>query len=150
VTSVPSRDDVEAELWRAGVRSSYIMSRLMTVIDSYVFAQIRSHHPLEDAPQGPFAYLRPGESDMDQRVTRCSKCAHPKAWSHFGMDRTSPTGHKKTCKSCLRIRVRTAEQQWKCPYCKEKKPPGEFPPEKHKNPRVRVSCNTCTEKLPSS
>lgn len=145
MTSAVTLEDIKAELYRAGVRNTFTLSRLTGMIIVYSLAQVRSAVPLEDAFLDTYGYLLPGDWDSDSRVTRCAKCATPKAWSHFGIDRTHPTGHKIICKSCLRVRpvVTDDERRWKCPGCDTEKPPKEFGENKRKNPRVRDKCLSC-------
>jgi hypothetical protein len=152
VTSVPSREDIRAELYKAGIRSTFILTRLMSAIDAYAYARVRQVRPIEDIPGDGWGYLQPGQSDIEQRVTRCLMCTRAKTWSYFGTDKTSPTGHKITCKSCLRVRKPLTEDQrrWRCISCKSRRAPHEFPKEKQAFPRLRVNCNYCAEKLPGN
>lgn len=150
MTSIPSRDDVRAELYAAGVTRPFTLSRLMTLIDVYTLHQVRRQHPLEDVPQGPFGYLGPGEWDLDEKVTRCAKCEKVKRTrSMFGVDKAHPTGRKTTCKSCLRVRpAREDERRFKCPGCEQKKVPKAFSEAKQKHPRLREKCLECQAKPP--
>lgn len=148
MTSAVTLEDIRAELYSAGVRNTFTLSRLTNMVTLYALAQTRKAVPLEDVFADTHAHLLPGDWDSESRVTRCAKCAKAKAWTHFGVDKTHPTRHKVTCKSCLRVRPRDGyEQRWKCPACGQKKAPDEFGENKRKNPRVRDKCLPC-EKNP--
>lgn len=139
-----SKEDIEAELYRAGIRSRFIISRLMNMITLYALAEARKAVPLEDVFRDSYAYLMPGEWDRDVRITRCVKCTVPKAWSHYGIDKTHPTGHKVLCKSCTRVRP-PEPRVFKCISCEKKKSPEEYSKRKQANPRIREKCLQCQE-----
>jgi hypothetical protein len=152
VTSQVTRDDIEALLWRAGIRSRNAIDGILKAVDKYAVTVYRRDAALtrKDIPCDAFYYLAPGEWDKDSEVTRCDRCGKPKSWyPHFHLDKSHPSRHKVTCKACLRkaddipVAVRNAGG-WKCPDCGERKFPAEFPEAKRKQPRRPIPCTDCS------
>jgi len=94
MTSMVSRADVHDELVKAGIKSRLTLSRLMLVIDGYARAQ--------DIPllPDPRSALLSGESDIEEKITRCLKCNEVKEWAKFPLDRRVENNRRTICKSC--------------------------------------------------
>src|SRR5260370_4478339 len=103
MTSQVTREQVENELWKAGIRSTFTVARVMRAIDLYslTVARRQSQFTLEN-PGTPFYWLTPGDWDKNGEVTCCVACGKTKKWAHFHVDETHPSGHKVTCKPCRR------------------------------------------------
>ena len=145
-----TKEDIRDELYKAGIRSSFIMSRVMGVIEIYALqAARRAGRELESMPiaPDPYGHLAPGEADLQLQVTRCGTCCKVKEWKLFRRDPSAPSLHTSVCISCLRgphyHHVPQEQRRWFCPGCERKRLSGEFPPEKLKNPRIRVKCLEC-------
>jgi hypothetical protein len=93
MSSAVSRDDVESEIWRTGVKSPHRIKQLMNVIDAYAFGMVRASKPETNE-------LLPGESDFAERKTRCDKCMVVKDWKYFSADLRVKSGHKSRCMAC--------------------------------------------------
>lgn len=142
MTSSVSREEMEDEVRRAGVRDPRAAGRLLRIIEAY------ARKP--SAQEEPPPLLSPGEWDKAAEVTMCKECVKLKSWDHFHADRQHPTGRKTTCRNCVRRNAETGRHpgQWKCPACDDYRDPGDFPQSKRDNPRRPVPCISCGKKIP--
>lgn len=148
MTQRVSREQLEDAIFSAGIRSPYVKQALLRVIEGYVASQVLLRVPLCDVPVriAPYAELGPGESDMTAEMTRCQQCLLVKEWGSFHRDGNSRTGHKLTCRSCLRLRNANPPGKtglYTCRWCKGKYPLGGFPEAKRANRSLAVPCLNC-------
>lgn len=158
MTSTASKEEVENELWRAGIRSPQVMKRLLRVIDIYSVSVAHRMIPAnahnEQFLADPYYYLNPGQWDIDAGVTRCSVCFKVRKWSpYFHRNLDHPSGHQLSCKQCVRKErdknpPLPVSAGWMCPVppvgCGSRKTPPEFPEEKRVNPRRPIPCLKCS------
>jgi hypothetical protein len=98
VTSVCTREDLEASLWKVCGRIGYPeIQRLMTAIDGYALAQARK---LMQTGADPYAFLKAGETDPASGMRRCRRCGDVKRLEAFRKDTKQPMGHRLTCSAC--------------------------------------------------
>lgn len=146
MTSRTSREDIENELWKAGIRSPAIMRKLLRSVDAYVYAK-NSPVITSDLPE-----LDPGEWDLAQEVTACISCGQVKDWNpYFHVDRSHPSGHRITCKICSARNnpgIPGGSSGWVCPKCRERKNPDMFGREKRESPRKPLPCLSCEQEKP--
>lgn len=149
MTSAVTRDEVEYELWKGGIRSPSVVSKIMRVIDIYAISAARKYTAAAppEPPFEPYWYLKPGQGDPSEGVIRCDgACGRPKRADMFHVDKDGPLGRKTTCKSCLRKARESSTQEakgWKCPDCGKRKVADEYPEDKRQNPRLRIACLSC-------
>lgn len=151
MTSVVSRDDVEAELWRAGVKSWPEIARLLKVIDVYSISRGRDFQPGfgQIEPVEPWGHLGPGGWDKESRVTRCEVCHLVKSWrGNFRRNQDHPSRWHSTCKLCEKTVVISPSipegKLYLCRGCDTKKEIGLFPLAKRQNPSRNYWCLRCS------
>jgi hypothetical protein len=110
VTSVLSRDDVEDTIWKLlGTRrvDTWKVERLLRMIDQYAIFQARKYVPPSDFPEpppDPYAYLDPGEFDLEKKVGRCDECGKVrKIPGGFARDAKREAGYRMPCKRCRSV-----------------------------------------------
>lgn len=158
MTSQISREEVIAEIHKAGVRPYSAVAKLMISVDNYAITLAHRYIP-QNAPDDkflidPFYFLDPGDWEPDAGITRCDSCLKVRPWSpYFHLDPDHESGHRTTCKSCVR---REREKNpplpvsggWMCPPppagCGSRRIPAEFPEEKRINPRRPIPCIICS------
>jgi hypothetical protein len=142
-----------AEIFKAGVRDPGWRNRLLRDADLYALAVARKYAPrqVEASEKEKFDHLQAGEYDKAAEVTRCKTCCLVKPWyPFFHLDNHNPSGHKLTCKVCLRKEREKGMSHgikqaggWSCGVCKERKLPEEFPEAKRDHPRRPIPCLAC-------
>jgi hypothetical protein len=158
LTSQVSREEIIAELHKAGVRPYSAVARLMNTIDKYSVAMahrmIPANNHNEQFLADPYYYLDAGQWDLDAGVTRCSGCFKVRKWNpYFHRDLDHESNHSRVCKACLRKERDKAPPLpitagWMCPVpplgCGSRRTPAEFPEEKRVNPRRPIPCIQCS------
>lgn len=153
MTSIVSRDDVEAELWRAGIRDWVQVSRIMKIVDTYALTHARDYKRPEDLPAEPWAHLAPGNWDAEARLTRCLGCSAVKSWDgNFTKDVGHITRHRIICKVCEGKAVVSDKpgKLYLCRKCEKRKELAEFPAKKRLNPSVGCFCSSCEDEVAAS
>src|SRR6185437_10529290 len=141
--SMVSRDDVYDELVKAGVKVPHVLSRLMSVIDGY--ARGRDIPEMPD----PWSALLPGESDTEEKITRCSKCAEIRGWVSFPLDKRMENGRRTICKSCEDGEHVTPENLFLDCHgaCGQRKHASEFYRRRNNRTGYGFRCKECTGKV---
>lgn len=96
MTSATSHDDIEDSLIRNGMKNPVARAQVMRTIDAHISFRLYGTPELTGAHSG----LLPGESDFEEKVTRCLKCSEVKGWSSFTRSRKSDSRHADICISC--------------------------------------------------
>src|SRR5271157_4162491 len=147
MSSVMGREDLKARLYQNGIKNPRVLNETMRIIDVYslrIARNLEEQHYEDIAPV--FTPLEPGQWSAALEVTCCVKCEQVKRWDLFHLDQRHSTGHKTVCKDCRRkedeedgkppyVPDKVRRGGWVCVTCGQRKPPAEFPEEKHRNTR---------------
>jgi len=72
MTSMVSWDDVEAELWKAGIKNVQVLDRLRATITRFAYDLGRQMYEVEETPDPYGEGMSPGEWDPDSKRACCS------------------------------------------------------------------------------
>jgi len=144
MTSMVSWDDVEAELWKAGIKNVQVLDRLRATITRFAYDLGRQMYEVEETPDPYGEGMSPGEWDPDSKRACCSQCGDVKSFSQFGLDMHHPSGHKLTCRRCAGIPPEVdLTAKYHCRSCGQRKELMQFPKAKIISPARNINCLEC-------
>lgn len=147
MTSMASRADVEAAIWRICGRAKWQeVERLLALIDGYAVTMAHKIQPTIEWHPDPWKDLRPGQTQDGMR--RCMECGKVKKLESFARDQRCPLGRRMRCKECRPPRRHNTHgyakvSDYMCVGCSKRLPIEEFPEGKKRNPSGTYKCFTC-------
>lgn len=106
MTSAVTIDDIEGELWKAGLRSARVIDDILRLVRLYKLASVRQEIPVP--------VLEPGGSDPGTMTAKCVRCLKVKNWSQF---LTSVKGRSEICRTCLKDADAAEDIYIRCANC---------------------------------
>jgi hypothetical protein len=176
LTSAVTIEDIESELWRAGIRSARVIDDLLRLVRLYRLAAARQDPACPRCLRmKSWVCLSCLGASEDASFT-CTGCGRSKHASDFYRRRDLTSGYSRKCKNChdQRSTCRTCGKRWQaahlqdsqCPPCREgpSSPTGrylcrkcggrkvitEFPEGKQEDPSRQFWCADCTARYGKS